>query len=277
MRLFVIIGGLIVVVLLTALLAPMFIDWGDYRARFEREASALLGQPVRVAGDTSARLLPFPSVSFTGVEVGPPEAPTMRVDRFSMDVELAPFLSGQILIFDMRLESPDIALTLDEHGAPIWPVAEAGPINPAQVTLESASITDATVTVLDPAHDRVVIATDLTMTVSADSLFGPWRAQGAAAVNGLPARFSITTGSLDRQGFALRVSADLPNQLVRLVADGRIAPSEAEDGTIAYAGTLTALPFAVDHRYRIVGSFTATPRELTLADIEAAFGDPADP
>ncbi len=277
MRLFVVIGGLIVAVLLTALLAPMFIDWGDYRARFEQEASALLGQPVRVAGDASARLLPFPSLSFTDVEVGPPESPTVTAERFAMDVELAPFLSGQVLIFDMRLESPNITLTLDENGAPIWPVAENGPINPAQVTLENASITDATVTVLDPAHDRVVVANGLDMTVSADSLYGPWRAQGAARINDLPAQFSVTTGSLAREGFALRVSTDLPNQLVRLVADGRIAPSADEGGTIAYAGTLTALPFAVDHQYRIVGTFSATPRMMDLAEIEAAFGDPADP
>jgi hypothetical protein len=32
--------------------------------------------------------------------------PAMTVSRFSMDAELAPFLSGEVLIFDMRVESP---------------------------------------------------------------------------------------------------------------------------------------------------------------------------
>ena len=45
-RLFVIIGGLISLALITALVAPYFIDWTDYRDRFEREATRILGQPV---------------------------------------------------------------------------------------------------------------------------------------------------------------------------------------------------------------------------------------
>lgn len=277
MRLFVIFGGLIVAVLLAALLVPMFVDWTDYRARFEREASALLGQPVRVAGDATARLLPFPSVAFTDVEVGPPEAPVVTAERFAMDVELAPFLSGQVLIFDMRLEKPTVTLTLDETGSPVWLLPETAQIDPGQVTLENASITGGTVTVLDPAEDRVVVATGLDMRLSADSLFGPWRAEGAARINDVPADFTITTGALARDGFALRVAGHLPDQLIRVITDGRIAPDTENDGRIGYAGTLTVLPFAVDHRYRIDGSFTAAPRRLDIEAFEAAFGDPEDP
>ena len=84
-----------------ALIAPYFIDWSTYRTAFEAEASRIIGQPVKVRGDADARLVPFPSVTFSDVVVGDEAQPSMTISRFSMDAELAPFLSGEVLIFDM--------------------------------------------------------------------------------------------------------------------------------------------------------------------------------
>jgi hypothetical protein len=45
----------------------------------------------------------------------------MTVDTFSMDAELAPFLSGEVLIFDMRIDRPDVLITvIDEDGMLDW-------------------------------------------------------------------------------------------------------------------------------------------------------------
>ena len=104
--------------LITALVAPYFIDWDAYRADFEKEATRVLGQTVTVSGRAKARLLPFPSVTFEDVRVGDPEKPLVVADRFSMDAELAPFLSGEFLIFDMRVVNPTIELEIDERGMP---------------------------------------------------------------------------------------------------------------------------------------------------------------
>ena len=60
-RLFVIVGGLIVLALSVALVGPHFVDWTSYRAEFEREATAVLGRRVTVEGEVTARILPFPS------------------------------------------------------------------------------------------------------------------------------------------------------------------------------------------------------------------------
>ncbi len=69
-RLFVFVGGLIVLALTAALVGPYFVDWSSYRADFEREASAILGRKVTVQGEATAKLLPFPSVTFSDVSVG---------------------------------------------------------------------------------------------------------------------------------------------------------------------------------------------------------------
>jgi len=275
LRLFVVIGGLIVAVLVAALLAPLFVNWSDYKGRFEAEASRLLGQPVRVAGEASARILPFPSVSFTDVEVGPPEAPLMVAERFSLDAELAPFLSGEVLIFDMRLTEPVLTVTLDESGAPIWDLPEPRLIDPAQITLENATVENGTLIVLDPADERRWTMSDLDMAVSADSFFGPWRAEGTGRLGALRSDFVVSTGQLSREGFGLRMAANLPDYLVRVVSDGRIAPDEA--GEMNYAGTLTLLPHQTEQPYRVEGAFTATARAIAVDSYRGEFGDPSDP
>ena len=68
-RLFVIFGGLFVLALVAALVGPYFVDWTNYRADFERQAGAVLGRKVTVEGNATARLLPFPSVTFSDVTV----------------------------------------------------------------------------------------------------------------------------------------------------------------------------------------------------------------
>ena len=104
-RVFVTVGALIVLALFAALIAPLLIDWSAYKKDFEREASLIAGQPVRVGGDVSLRVLPLPSVSFEDLEVGEnlDGSPLMTVERFSLNAELMPFLSGDVRIVDMSM------------------------------------------------------------------------------------------------------------------------------------------------------------------------------
>ncbi len=107
-RFLVVLGGVVVVALFVALFAPMFIDWTGFRQNFEDQASRIIGKKVVVHGAVDARLLPFPSVTMHDVRVGQEQdgSPIVQVEQFSMDAELAPFLSGEALIFDMRVVNP---------------------------------------------------------------------------------------------------------------------------------------------------------------------------
>ena len=67
------VGGVVVVALFAALLAPLFVDWTSFRQDFEREASRIMGRPVTVHGSVDARLIPFPSVTLNDVRVGSPD------------------------------------------------------------------------------------------------------------------------------------------------------------------------------------------------------------
>lgn len=143
-RLFVIVGSLLVLVLCAALVGPYFIDWTSYRADFEREASAILRRKVTVEGEATARLLPFPSVTFSNVSVagGPDGQPAMTVETFSMDAELAPFLSGEVLIFDMRLVRPKATIDIAADGTVDWAIRPSSPFDLNQVSIEKLTVTD---------------------------------------------------------------------------------------------------------------------------------------
>ncbi|WP_315923803.1 AsmA family protein [Mesorhizobium sp. SP-1A] len=235
-RLFVIVGGFVVLVLLAALVVPPFVDWTGYRADFEREASAILGRKVTVRGEAKARLLPFPSVTFTDVSVngGPDGQPAMTVDTFSMDAELAPFLRGEVLIFDMRLERPKATIAVADDGTVDWAVRPSSPFDPGQVSIEKLSITDGQVELRHAAGGRSHRISHIDAVVSARSLEGPWRMDGSLRFDGLRSRVSVSTGKAEKNGrIALRVKADPDAYPLAFETDGTAG---LENGAASYSG-----------------------------------------
>ena len=234
-RIFVIVGGLLVLLLTAALVVPPFVDWSGYRADFEREASRILGRPVKVAGDMNARLLPFPSVTFSDVRVGADAThPVMTLDRFSMDAELMPFLRGQVLIFDMRVERPHVSISLDKDGKVDWAIRPSTPLNPSQIKVERLSISDGAVTLHDLASGRVHEATGLSAVLSANSLAGPWQAQSSFSLGGRKLAVDLTSGEAKPDG-SLRLRARISPEAIPAAfeTDGDIV---LKDGRLNYAG-----------------------------------------
>ncbi len=234
-RIFVIIGGLLVLILTAALIIPPFVDWTGYRAQFEREASRILGRPVHVNGIANARLLPFPSVTFTDVTVGDrPDDPLMKIERFYMGAELMPFLRGQILIFDMKVEKPQIRVVFDEEGRLDWSLRTEAAFDPAQVRVENLTISDGLIDITDMQTSREHSIRNLDAVISAKSLKGPWLASGRFSVDNERADFELSTGEVRDDGaIRLRLKASADNVPAVFDMDGDVA---IEDGKIGYNG-----------------------------------------
>jgi uncharacterized protein involved in outer membrane biogenesis len=294
-RAFVAIGGLIVLVLFAALLGPLFVDWTNYRDDFEREASRIIGQPVDVRGTADARLLPFPSVTFNDVVVGAPgEAegdgePQARIARFSMDVELAPFLSGVIQIFDMRIEEPVIRVELGEGGALDWAMRQDADLAASGIVLENVAISDAEIVVDDRQNGRVHRIEDMDAVLSAEALTGPWRMQGTAGINGERGAFLFTTGELQPDRTIRLRSRFLPDRHpLSLELEGALSvidlkPSYAGTFTVqaldlaesASSGTAAAATRTV--ALRGTGLFEANNERLRISEYRLEVGAPEDP
>jgi uncharacterized protein involved in outer membrane biogenesis len=224
-RLFVIFGGLIVLALTAALVGPYFVDWSSYRADFEREASAILGRKVTVHGDATATILPFPSVTFSEVAVGggAKGEPAMTAETFSMDAELAPLLSGEFRIFDMRLVRPKATIEVASDGAVDWAVRPSTPIDASQISIEKLTITEGQVDIRHISSGRTHRLTEINTEVSARSLAGPWRMIGSMRVDGLRSAVTVNTGRASGNGIRLRIQAEPEVRKVSIEMDGDLS------------------------------------------------------
>ncbi|TIP14600.1 AsmA family protein [Mesorhizobium sp.] len=235
-RLFVIFGGLFVLVLCAALVVPYFIDWTGYRADFEREATAILGRKVTVQGDATAKLLPFPSVTFSNVTVagGPGGQPAMTVETFSMDAELAPFLSGEVLIFDMRLVRPKATIDIAADGTVDWAIRPSSPFDPSQISIEKLTVTDGQIALRHAAGGRSHLLSEINSTISAKSLAGPWRMDGSLRLDGLRSTVIASTGKAGGDGqMRVRLKADPDAFPLVIEADGNAG---IVNGAATYSG-----------------------------------------
>lgn len=222
--------------LTAALVAPYFIHWDNFRNDFQREASRILGREVTVRGNVTARLLPFPSVTFKDVEVAgsSPDEPAMTVETFSMDAELAPFMRGELLIFDMRLVRPHAVIGIAQDGTVDWAIRPSTPLDPRQVTLEKVTVTEGRVTIHHAAGGRDHELTEVNADIKADTLAGPWRIDGSARLDGMLTRLAVTTGSVGGDGrMRLRIRADPDRYGFELETDGDAAIVK---GALTYDG-----------------------------------------
>nr|WP_295465557.1 AsmA-like C-terminal region-containing protein [Mesorhizobium sp.] len=221
-RLFVIFGGFVVLVLTAALVGPYFVDWTSYRGDFEREASRILGREVKVAGDASARILPFPSLTFTDVRVaGTDGEPALTAEEFSMDAELAPFLRGELLIFDMRLERPKAVIRIGNDGAVDWAVRPDTRFDPGHVSIEKLTVTEGSVRIEHAASGRTHQLTEINTDMTATTLAGPWRIIGSMRLDGALTQFDLSTGRVDEAGeMRLRVRAKPQRYPFSIETDG---------------------------------------------------------
>lgn len=194
-RLFIALGGLVVVALFVALLAPLFVNWTDFRHEFEDQASRILGKKVVVHGALEARILPFPSVTLNDVTVGPGEdgKTLAHVARFSMDVELAPFLSGEARIFAMRVEKPDVRVRILSDGSLDWLLGSRPSMPTRHVVLENVTVTDGSINFIDEQTGRTRLVQHLDADLKAGSLAGPWTVSGRGELDGQAGRFSLSS------------------------------------------------------------------------------------
>ena len=275
------IAGLLVLVLFAALVAPYFVDWTGFRQDFERRASLILGKKVEVHGAVSARLIPFPSVTMDDVTIGRDDdgKPLVTAARFAMDMEIAPFMSGEARIFEMRIIEPKVHIALQKDGTLDW--AKTGnPSIPAKiVVLENVRVSGGEVTFEDHQTGRTRKLTGLDFIASAKSLVGPWHFEGKGLIDGAAGKFTINTGIRDAKG-EVRVASHITPDALPMTADleGTLRLVDLKlryDGTFnaAYGAKKQGDPAPV----RIKGAFELASDHVRLPQYQLDMGAINDP
>lgn len=285
-RILVFLGGLLVVALFGALLAPLFVDWTDFRKDFESQASRVLGKKVTVLGEVEARLLPFPSVTLHDVTVGADAdgKPLVHVARFSMDAELAPLLSGEARIFDMRIEEPKARIRLLADGTLDWLRGSSADIPARTVVLEKVRIVGGEIDFIDEQTGRTRTIAGLDADMSARSLAGPWTVNGKASLDGEPGHFFLSSlqPEIGASALSLKLRLQPDARPFDIELDGNLAlkegrPSYQGQFQALWKGVTAAKGDAKTPAPRARGDFELTNERIVVKSYRFELGEVADP
>lgn len=281
-RILVFIGAFLVFVLCVALVAPYFIDWSSFRREFEVQASRVVGKKVEVLGDVDVRVLPFPAITMHDVSVGRDAGgtPLATAESFSMDAELAPFLSGEMRIFKMQLDHPVFNLSLDENGALSWTDTGESSIAARRVIFEDVEVRNGEIHLSDAASGRIRSLTDIDAMLSADAIEGPWRMEGTGALDGRAGGFSILTGRPDPETRSVRVRLSATPEQWPLSAsmEGNVSLAT---GAPVYAGDFRLAVTSDEEQDvpppRVAGKFELTNNSFAVPEYRLEVGTRVDP
>jgi uncharacterized protein involved in outer membrane biogenesis/Flp pilus assembly protein TadD len=204
-----------ILVLVTALIGPLFVDWGRYRDTFETEISRLTRSNVRIGGPIDVRILPTPTLKLQQIAMGRSDGPAMvRVETLRIELALGALMRGQFVASDVALEAPEISLRLGGSersptpGPLPFPPPQAGEgrggegvfaFDPDALSIAHLAIEKGRVS-LAGGSGRSLLLDRLGFSGEVRSLLGPAKGEGSVSVDGESYLFSIATGRVAADG-----------------------------------------------------------------------------
>jgi uncharacterized protein involved in outer membrane biogenesis len=266
----------VVLALATALIGPFFIDWGDHRAAFERQASRILGVPVSVRGEVEARLLPAPRIKFGDVVAGDEWAASkFTAKSFELDLSLMPLLRGEYEVSRLNVIGADLKASLSADGEIALPLA-AGMGHDAldAVAIADLNIAQSRLTIADPAANRSFVVEEFGLQGTASSLVGPVKLDAQGKIDGRPYTLHTTTGRFDPDGLGqVSLSVTSPDR-PSLNLDGTLLLSSKPQFDGKGALVQTADEGKTRAPWRIGGEVNADIRRLQATQVEFEHGAP---
>jgi large subunit ribosomal protein L24 len=270
----------IILALVSALVAPLVVDWNHYRSTFEEEASRLTRLAVRVNGPIEARILPSPRIRLGEVEVGEPgHEPRLRAGVVELEVGLGPLLRGRVQATELRLVAPQIGLGIDRAGTIDWPAASPA-FAPDTLAISRLEVEDGCVTLTDAGSGARVVLQKLSFNGDIRSFAGPFRGEGAFVVGEELYGYRISGSRIDDDGgLKLRLGVEPSNHPLTTEIDGTLSFNRGVpqfDGTLALArpvgATLARGQRVMNDPWQLAGKVRATPASASLRELALRYG-----
>ena len=242
-------GIAIIVVLVAALVGPPLIDWGYYRAAVEARASGLAGVPVRVGGPITVRLLPTLSLKLSDVEIGEAGSPrNVKAHTVAMEFSLGALMRGEVQARDVAVDGPEIMAALDQSGH-VEMFAFSPGFDPDRFGIEHFTVGNGRLTLIDAASGGRLAIDNIVLSGSANSLAGPFKAEGSFAQNGERFGYRISASRRGSDGGTkFRLAIDANERALTFESNGAVW---VENGSPRYEGAMT---LSRSHRYGGAGS-----------------------
>lgn len=270
----------LILALLTALIGPFLVDWTHFRPVFETEASRMIGLPVRVTGTIDARILPTPSLTLHGLEIGDPkDAGRLRARALELELALGPLVRGELHAAEARLVGPQFTAGVNKAGEIALPKLSIG-FDPDALSVQRLSIEDGRAVLDDAASGNRITLDKLWFNGNLRSLLGPLQGEGAFVTSGELYGYRITAGRLGEDGSVrLRLSIDPSDRPVSAEAEGALVLAK---GRPHFDGKLTIgrpagleLPSGetrLNAPWRVTSHVRATATDAKLEQIDFLYG-----
>jgi AsmA protein len=120
----IVIAGLVIIVIGSLIIVPMFIDVQRFKPEIEKRVAAATGRPFAIEGNLHLSLFPWAGFSFTDLRLGNPpgftEKEMLSIDSFDVQVRLIPLLSRDLRVKRFVIEGPRVALERRKDGKGNW-------------------------------------------------------------------------------------------------------------------------------------------------------------
>jgi len=221
MRFFIGLIILIVVIAAGLLVAPLFVDWSQYKDQGLAQIKKVTGYDVQIDGDFQVGFLPAPHVKAENVKVingSVSSDPFVSFDAFSVGVALAPLLNKEVRVTHIDLVKPFIDVRKNADGSWNWSNASietqgggAGSVDGGEqdkksqkltsskpiIRFDRISITDGRLRYFDAASNKETVLTEVQLGLGAQSLRGPFDVDGSFVFGNAPFAFDGKTQELD--------------------------------------------------------------------------------
>jgi len=210
----------LILALVTALVGPLFIDWGQLSRRVRDQSQPPDRARLHVTGAIDARLLPTPTVVLEGIEFGrPEEGSKVRARMLRIEFALGALARGEWRIAEARLEGPEFTAGLDGSGRLAWPVPKLG-FDLEGVSIARLQIQDGRASLADGAIDAGLVLDQLEFTGEVRSLAGPVKGEGSFVIAGQRYPYRLATSRIAEDGGArVRFAVDPIDQPLAAEAD----------------------------------------------------------
>jgi len=301
--------AVVVVVLAAALIGPSFVDWNKYKPEIAERVQAATGREITIAGDLGLSILPAPTLSVHDVTLanlpGASEPNMASLKALDVRVAFLPLLQGRIKVESIALIEPNITLEVLADGRRNWDIKPAesskaepgGTAAPAEadgaagaaagVQIDSFSIEDGTLTYKDAQSGTTERIEKLNAEIAAESLTGPFSAEGSLVARGIKLEFDGDVGRLEGAAIPVKLDLSLPDadatakvtgSLSAPTADGEFTGKlsvEADSlaGLAKFAGTSAPLPPPLAQEFSAAADVSGSAKAVSLKELKVALGE----
>ncbi len=226
-------GGLVVLIILILLVAPLFIDENKFKPLLENKVSEATGRPFTVGDDVRFGLFPMAYVAFSDLKLGNPsgfgDTGFVSLKSFEIQMKLLPLLSRNVQIKRFILSEPHIFLIKSKSGATNWsvqqppagggtdnrPKPEAHPDAGAvglpieSLEVDRFEVRNGSLTWIDQTSGAQKTISDLDLALNNVSFEQPVQVSLSARVDGHPVSFSGSVGPVGKGFSSQAIPLDL--------------------------------------------------------------------